>query len=175
VWTRPITIANFPNPQNVAGTVDVGNLPAVQEVTGTVAVANLPAGPQQFQFVGVTAATFTGDKGVGTFTVACQQDFLGSRMCTSREILLTTDWPPQPPSFYVAWVQPTLVPFQSGSTGTGVQDISGLNDGTLSCGGWFSLSRGLLLHSDPANGKYGAFIVEPCSTVASVTCCAPVE
>ena len=38
-----MSVTNFPNPQNVAGTVDVGNLPAVQQVTGTVAVGAVVA------------------------------------------------------------------------------------------------------------------------------------
>ena len=41
--TVPVRITNFPNPQQVAGTMNVGNLPAVQSVSGTVNVGNLPA------------------------------------------------------------------------------------------------------------------------------------
>ena len=36
-------IGNFPDPQNVVGTVDIANMPAVQTVDGSVAVSNLPA------------------------------------------------------------------------------------------------------------------------------------
>ena len=39
---RLVTVTNFPNPQNVAGTVNVGNLPGTQNVAGTVNVGNLP-------------------------------------------------------------------------------------------------------------------------------------
>ena len=37
-----VEVLNFPNPQAVAGTVNVGNLPAVQSVDGAVEVSNLP-------------------------------------------------------------------------------------------------------------------------------------
>lgn len=41
--TVTVSVSNFPDPQNVAGTVNVGNLPAVQPVSGTVSVGNLSA------------------------------------------------------------------------------------------------------------------------------------
>ena len=156
--------------------VEVVNFPETQNVTGTVSVANLPAGSTRFQFVGVTAATFTGNKGVGTFTLACQQEYPGSRMCTSQEILWTTDWPPQPAVPFVAWVHPTFVATSASSV-----DVSGL-DGhlptfpDLTCGGWAALNlRGLAVNSDPSTGKYGTFSIEPCNTAASIACCVPVE
>ena len=99
IWTRPITIANFPDPQIVAGTVDVGNLPAVQEVTGTVVVANLQSGPPRFAFVGITNAKFDGSgNGGGWFamTTACAADYPGSRMAFSDEVMSNTN-PPNPP------------------------------------------------------------------------------
>ena len=37
-----VEVVNFPDPQNVIGTVDVGNLPSVQQITGQVNVGNLP-------------------------------------------------------------------------------------------------------------------------------------
>ena len=40
---RLVEVTNFPNPQNVEGTVNVGNLPSTQQVAGTVSVGNLPA------------------------------------------------------------------------------------------------------------------------------------
>ncbi len=38
---RPVEVVNFPDPQNVAGTVSVSNLPSVQSVSGTVEIGNL--------------------------------------------------------------------------------------------------------------------------------------
>ncbi len=39
---RPVEVVNFPDPQNVAGTVDIGNLPPVQAIDGNVVVSNFP-------------------------------------------------------------------------------------------------------------------------------------
>lgn len=39
----PVTIANFPVAQTVAGTVAVSNFPATQSVSGSISIANLPA------------------------------------------------------------------------------------------------------------------------------------
>jgi hypothetical protein len=66
---KDVNVTNFPNPQNVAGSVEVSNLPAVQdvnvtndtanpvEVAGAVEVTNLPApgGAARFQLVGFTS------------------------------------------------------------------------------------------------------------------------
>ena len=48
-WTAPpdkppeeVQVTNFPDPQNVVGTVSVDNLPAVQQVAGEIAINNLP-------------------------------------------------------------------------------------------------------------------------------------
>jgi len=38
-----VEVTNFPNPQNVAGSVNVGNLPSIQNVAGSVTVGNFPA------------------------------------------------------------------------------------------------------------------------------------
>jgi hypothetical protein len=40
-----VYVTNFPDPQNVTGTVTVGNLPTVQYVMGAVSVDNLPLDP----------------------------------------------------------------------------------------------------------------------------------
>lgn len=40
---RLVEVINFPEPQSVAGTINVGNLPSTQQVAGSVAVSNLPA------------------------------------------------------------------------------------------------------------------------------------
>ena len=61
--------------------VEVTNLPAVQSVE--VVNAPTPAPPLGFQLVGFTSATFDGSQGVLGFTLACQAEFPGSRMCTS--------------------------------------------------------------------------------------------
>ena len=86
--SQEVRVTNFPDPQNVAGTVEISNLPTVQdvnvttpvEVIGAVAVTNLPApaGTSRFQLVGFSSTTVPGI-GFFTMTLACQQDFPDSR------------------------------------------------------------------------------------------------
>ena len=106
---QQVEVTNFPNPQNVTGSVEITNLPNVQDVS----VVNEPLlvtgePPPRFQLVGFATATRLGDAGVLVFTLACQEEFLGSRMCSSIEVLETVDVPSLAGSF--AWVRPTLMP-----------------------------------------------------------------
>jgi hypothetical protein len=176
-----VDVGNLPPVQDVSGSVEVSNLPAVQQVTGSVEVTNLPAssGPARYQYVGITTQTFDGSAGIGNFTLACQQDFPNARMCTSAEIISTTQWPPQPAVEFSAWVQPIYAPI-SGDTEL-VLDVSGQSHGDLSgisCRGWrtnLPTYQGLLLESRPAEGKYGSFWRQECDQTRPVACCAPVE
>ena len=59
--------------------------------------------PPRVQLVGFTTAGFQGDEGVLGYTRACQQEFPESRMCTSVEVLETTDVPALSGD---AWVRP---------------------------------------------------------------------
>ncbi|MCK5364515.1 MAG: hypothetical protein KAR22_16180, partial [Gammaproteobacteria bacterium] len=87
---KRVEVVNLPDPQNVTGSVEVTNLPAVQDVN----VTNAPAGPpSRFQLVGFTTAALPGDSGLFAFTLACQAEFFGSRICTSREVFETVDVP----------------------------------------------------------------------------------
>ena len=65
------------------------------EITGEVEVTKLPptSAPARFQLVGFTTAALPGDSGLFAFTLACQAEFLGSRFCTSREVVETVDVP----------------------------------------------------------------------------------
>jgi hypothetical protein len=54
---QPVEVLNFPDPQNVAGTVSVDNLPPVQPISGTVDVGNLPIDGDGAVIVSSTAAT----------------------------------------------------------------------------------------------------------------------
>ena len=44
-------------------------------------------GGPQYVLVGFSASTFNGARGLFTYAQACQADFPGSRMCSSREIM----------------------------------------------------------------------------------------
>ena len=63
----------------------------------------------RIQLVGFTSDTFTGGEGVLGFTEACQVEFAESRMCTSVEVMRTTELPILPEAAS-AWVRPAFVP-----------------------------------------------------------------
>ena len=88
---EPVAVTNFPDPQNVTGSVEVTNLPDVQDVHVVNQQPPAPApASSRFQLVGFTSATYTGDMG-GHFGVTqkCQLEFPGSRMCTVKEVAAT--------------------------------------------------------------------------------------
>jgi hypothetical protein len=145
---KQVEVTNFPDPQNVSGSVTVANEPlTVQsgvdpvEVSGQVAVTNLPAGEsaETFQLVGFTDLTFVGSSGMGTFTQSCQSTFgTTARMCTSPEVLDTVSWVVTPESG-PGWVRPVYQP----SPLVAALDLSGVyvagqSNGFLSCSGWHS-------------------------------------
>ena len=119
-------------------------LPAAAEAQQIkqVEVVNLPdpAPPAQFQLVGFTSTTGTGNRG-GTFgaTLECQDDFADSRICTSQEVLDIVAIPVVP-SFGKGLVRPV--------TGGQNRDISGLGVIT-SCDFWTRADGvGLVVRSD---------------------------
>ena len=134
-----------------------------------------------FQLVGFTSAALAGDSGLFGLTLACQAEFAGSRICTSREILETVEVPTGLSGD--AWVQPLVM----GGRDTDAVDVSGARGGfTIACGGdpptptWsggsvpapglpgFVIERvGLTVDSS------GRFVVRECETARSVACCAP--
>jgi hypothetical protein len=113
-----------------------------------------------FQLVGFTSATYQGNTGVLGLTFACQAEFPHARMCTSAEIIATTNVPTLSGSY--AWVRPMLVP---GTLGTLVDATSGISAGSegLSCD---QSGAGLTVS---ANGTFRDF---PCATQWPVACCA---
>jgi len=165
---KGVVVTNFPNPQNVAGSVSVTNLPAVQDVN----VVNAP--PQcgaaaSFQLVGFTTATFTGGQGVLGLTSACQQQFAKSRMCTSLEVMDTTAIPSGLAG--EAWVRPSFVAAGAG----GVVDASGGAEGFArdsTCWGW-SVGIGPGAYGLDVDAA-GRFRQVGCDTPRAVACCASV-
>ena len=154
---QPVNVLNFPDPQNVAGTVDVGNLPAVQQVAGTVAVSSLPPLPQpaRFHLVGFTAAELTGNQGVFTFTAACQLEYPGSRMCMLSEAIKTVVIPDLAAGTDIVWIEP-------GEGRSAITSVDG------NCEGWRAISsyRGMTID------KQGGFVARPCDFLYGVACCA---
>jgi hypothetical protein len=179
-FVKQVEVTNFPDPQSVAGSVEVTNLPVVQDVNVTntpLTVVALPA--SRFELIGFTIATFTGDMGVLGFTLACQAEFGDeSRMCTSAEVVETLRVPTASADF--SWVRPVFQPkaVATGSTNESQKalDISGrqtdLNPlSNLSCRGWAGTTnlQGLAVDSQ------GRFTESSCDSPRSVACCALVE
>ena len=126
-----------------------------------VRVADTPA----FAYQPGDTATIAGFEGLFTLMNACDAEFPGSRMCTSREVTETTELPVIS-SGPRAWVQPVRI-LPDG------RDISGAvsASGELSCQGWrVSIASGL------AVDRRGQFMGSlNCGSPSRVACCAPAQ
>ncbi len=124
--------------------------------TGPQGPQGEPAAAPKVELVGFTSATFDGAEGVLGFTLACQAEFSGSRMCNSLEVMETVNVPAG--LMGEAWVRPVF---------EGERDISGVAG--LACAGWINtLHHGLVVNSS------GSFRDRQCFEFHSVACCAPV-
>ncbi len=124
--------------------------------------------PPTFRLVGVTEAMFDSGNGVFPLTRACFNNFPGSRICTTQEIIDTVNPPVIPKG--LAWVRPSpiyldskalnAVDVPSGATSRGSMGR------TLSCEGYKELgSIGLVVDQD------GRFKSHRCHKKLSVACC----
>jgi len=171
--SRLVTVTNFPNPQNVAGTVSVDNLPVVQTVSGVVEVSNLPMpDPAHFRFVGVTTQTFPGGGSRAAMMQACNSEYPGSRMAFSDEYP-TTVAPPAIASD--AWIQPRVAAALSleyliDPAGSVIYDPSIEVPNRFSCGEWSTSSAN-------SGGAFistgGAIFTTACVNELRVACAAP--
>ena len=181
---KPVRVINFPDPQNVVGTVAVSNLPSVQEVNvtndatnpvevvGAVEVTNLStsSSPSRFQLVGFTSVPYDGDMG-GHFgvTLKCQIEFPNSRMC-SLEVAATTAIPAGLSGD--AWVHSARrVGSQLGppSAPGGALFDADVRATSSSCRAWRGGGSGQLVGSDGvAASRIG------CDEARSIACCASV-
>ena len=145
---------------------------------------SLPASADEphLDFLGLSKGVTDGGGGIVTMHRLCQATFPGSRMCTSRDILLSIA-PPALGRSDSGWVQPVFVPYHSEP---GVFDISGVGHITelqeklgvdfttprhLSCFGWSRGSgdlSGLTLSGGIGDGGYS---IIQCSFQQRVACC----
>ena len=168
--TRQVEVTNFPDPQNVTGAVEVTNDAATAV---PVEVVNLPPAPgaqPRMQLVGFTIAALPANTGVLGFTVACQDEYPGSRMCNSVEVMETITVPRGFTVAAGAWVRPVYMP-----GGFTVMDASGrgsnLSGASLVCDGWSSTGTVDLGLSVTPSGRFRA---NSCGATQGVACCAPV-
>ena len=135
-------------------------------------VLPLPAAAQQacsnFELVGFTSSMHLGNEGVLELTLACQNDYVDSRMCTSVEVMQTVNVPGGLSGD--AWVRPVFVP-NGGASGTA--DASGTTTTSpfsLTCGGWAGISSfGLSVNS---NGGFNTESGNCNTTPLAIACCA---
>jgi hypothetical protein len=136
----------------------------------------LAAGSAQadFDFVGFSTASTTGNLGITGMHELCQADYTDSRMCSSQEILDSTRLPPAGtlvPSY--SWIAPSI----RGGLFDGVQplaiDASGESNGPgdLSCNAWTNTGASGLAYSPRS---YISIRSYSCSLSMPVACCARV-
>jgi hypothetical protein len=169
--------------QGPAGTPGTNGINGTNGLNGAVGPEGPPGAPggggsgqREFEYVGVTTETFDGGVGAHSMSKACFSAHLGSRMCTSKEVILTVD-PPIIGDGVAYWVHPSgVIPTSPGSS---YRDFSGVEDTNvnLSCNGWRNATdKGLTFFANSSNpNATGGFAFLPCVTARSVACCAPVE
>ncbi len=165
--TKQVEVTNFPDPQTVTGAVEVTNdatNPVV--VVGEVEVTNLPAAsaPPRFQLVGFSTTPRKGGAGVLGMTLECQNDFSGSRMCTSIEAMETVNVPSGLSGD--AWIRPVFQP--SVDSPADASGVPGRVD-HLSCAGWTASTTGTIGLGVNSNGS---FTTRQCVVARPVACCA---
>ena len=147
-------------------------LVALSAVFASAALAQQPPGPpfvitvpsNEFRFVGFSSNSVLGNVGWDGMADTCQQDFPGSRICTSGEYFLSPTMTPNGS----AWAQPDP-PGQA---------LPGANTAS-SCGGWSNsnLNGTVITDFDGRTvplARAGAEEAD-CATARRVTCCAPIQ
>ena len=165
--TKQVEVLNFPNPQNVAGSVEITNLPAVQDV-------NVVSGPSA-AFLGFSSILLIGDHGFLHMNSLCVETFgAGAFMCP------TTAFAMQPRPSGVSgegWVQGVFVPANpsadvSGAPAGLIEVVSGLAVPAAkyaSCDGWRSTDpSGLILR---VTATFAGFTQRDCDQLLPVACC----
>jgi len=131
------------------------------------------AGP--YELVGFTPLPQPPNKGVLNYTLACQQRFANSRMCTVAEVNATVHVPLEP-GYGHAWVRgvdgQSAVTAWSGPEEPRPKDMAELpND----CNGWTSnssLALGTAMDFGSRAECYGGFHAVSCDRELVVACCA---
>jgi hypothetical protein len=126
------------------------------------------AGGASHQLVGFTEAQQPGNGRLFGLTRACQAEFPGSRVCSSVEVLETTEIPSGLEGN--AWVRPTFV----SSIDRSVLDASGLvllGGPASNCDQWKgTASTGVVVDAD---GTFHSGSQARCTDPHPVACCAP--
>ena len=124
-------------------------------------------GGEQAQFLGFSLDLADGSSGQTGMVRACDREFEGSRVCTSKDILGSSLNPDMRNNSADAWLFPSFVP------GEVLQDASGVmgrsdRPGNLSCGGWSTVDSsqwGLVVNPTLGFGR------RTCDQSLQVACC----
>lgn len=129
-----------------------------------------------FRLVGFTAVSLPANRGILNYTLACQREFSGSRICTMSEVAGTLSVP-APPGYGHAWVRAATgrddVPAWFGPEDSRPRELRVLpND----CNGWTTdspLALGTAMDLGRSPECYGGFHAVSCDRSLAVACCAP--
>jgi hypothetical protein len=131
--------------------------------------------PKPYVYVGLSSSGESGSRGFLVLNEACQQDFPDSRMCTTEEIINTTNFPSYPMGFSQRGYARSIV--ISASTGfiDVATSISLLDASSVNCGGWSSSgSQALVLREfHSVSTDITEFELAGCDEGFKVACCAP--
>ena len=110
---------------------------------------------EEFQLVGFTRQLFTGFDGVLNFSLACQAEFVGSRMCAVEEVNRTE-----------------IIPHVPGTGFAWVQNLSGPDAApNVNCAGWFSNSSRDVGTAIELGQCYGGQRMMTCNNSLAIACC----
>lgn len=111
-----------------------------------------------FQLVGFTTTTHPGNRGILNLTLACQEEFESSRICSAEEI-----------------VQTVAIPEALGAGHAWVRSAEPTVRNSQDCMGWTSDSSqatGMAISVGPCTACYGGFRLRTCNEPLQVACCA---
>lgn len=136
-----------------------------------------PVAGGQVQLIGFTSHTFDGTRGLLRYSLACQAEFPGTRMCMSDEIIRTFHVPEAPGTTY-AWIDPSFRPVANQLLdASGLIDEAAVGESGMSCLGWLAGAgyTGLALKFDDGDSDHGAFVLVGCGSEAAIACCGPMS
>ena len=132
---------------------------------------------EQIQWIGISDSVVESSIGIIKLNAQCNTKFKDSQMCTTKDIINTTETPPSLPSGGIAWVQPIHAGGFQDSNGESiiVEKYTGFtipSSVTFNCKQWSSQGSNsnalVLILKEP-----GEFGTTNCVNEAFVACCAP--
>ena len=122
------------------------------------------------QFIGISTTSHDGDDGILGMNNACHNTFENSRMCTSKDIINSTNINLLGSS--EVWVHPTEMLLIGLNTKMDLKSgfNSGGDDEGFSCNGW-SRNTDINYHGLVISLPKGSFSIKYCDSLLKVSCC----